>query len=279
MINSIGVRNLRSFRKKTTIDIKPLTIFVGRNSSGKSSLIRTFPLLRQSLEANTMGPILWFGRFVDFGTFAEAVSSVDSTSGSTKPSEIEFSFGITTSDFDFYFYSSTESLDAINLELNLLVTSQDQKTIAKEHEVIIDKTSIRIIPNTDEKTTAKLIIENNTIKYEIAEIFINNRQKFLPHIIGKKVELDRNIMKKRRVSLNRNNEWIIAEEYNHSGMAKSRDSLRNEISGLVINELQAFFNKSSSLDRIIEKLIPISSVTREDLLQELKNAFRDKKHL
>ncbi|KZY86050.1 hypothetical protein A3749_09470 [Oleiphilus sp. HI0078] len=75
MLHSMRLRNLRSFsddNKSPFIDLKPLTIFVGKNSSGKSSFLRSLPLLRQSVEANTTGPILWFGTYVDFGAFSEA---------------------------------------------------------------------------------------------------------------------------------------------------------------------------------------------------------------
>ncbi|WP_421557210.1 AAA family ATPase [Pseudomonas canadensis] len=53
-INSIRVRNLRSFGKTSKyIPIKKINVLVGRNSCGKSTLLRTFPLIRQSIEAKT----------------------------------------------------------------------------------------------------------------------------------------------------------------------------------------------------------------------------------
>ncbi|MFN9361538.1 MAG: AAA family ATPase, partial [Pseudanabaena sp.] len=68
MLQAVRIEGLRSLTDTGFIDIKPLTILVGENSSGKSTFLRFFPLLRQSLEANTAGPILWSG-FVDFGTY------------------------------------------------------------------------------------------------------------------------------------------------------------------------------------------------------------------
>ncbi|WP_373921079.1 AAA family ATPase, partial [Vibrio alginolyticus] len=50
-MDKIRARNLRSFSHSSEqpyIDIKPITVFVGKNSCGKSSLLRTLPLLRQS---------------------------------------------------------------------------------------------------------------------------------------------------------------------------------------------------------------------------------------
>ena len=49
MIKSISFKNYRSFKTKQTIDIKPITILVGPNSSGKSSILKLFGLLKQSV--------------------------------------------------------------------------------------------------------------------------------------------------------------------------------------------------------------------------------------
>jgi AAA15 family ATPase/GTPase len=69
----IGFRNLRSLKDTGLIDIKPITFLLGQNSSGKSTFLRSFPLLRQSVETKTKGPILWYGGLVDFGDFNTAV--------------------------------------------------------------------------------------------------------------------------------------------------------------------------------------------------------------
>lgn len=46
---------------------------VGANSSGKSTFLRSFPLLRQSVDSRTTGPILWNGDYVDLGNFSDAL--------------------------------------------------------------------------------------------------------------------------------------------------------------------------------------------------------------
>ncbi|WEJ74574.1 AAA family ATPase [Pseudomonas sp. PSE14] len=72
-IKKIGVRGLRSFGYDSQlIPFSKLNIYVGKNSCGKSSFLRTFPLLRQSVESDTRFPILWYaghGGYVDFGDF------------------------------------------------------------------------------------------------------------------------------------------------------------------------------------------------------------------
>lgn len=79
-MEAIRIRNLRSFvdqgdSSNNFVDISPITVFVGKNSCGKSTMLRTFPLLRQSIASNTTGPILWYGDYVDFGSFSQTISN------------------------------------------------------------------------------------------------------------------------------------------------------------------------------------------------------------
>jgi hypothetical protein len=72
-----GLKNLRRLKAIDPVEIRPLTLLVGKNSSGKSSFLRTFPLLRQSTIIRSSAPVLWYGALVDFGNFATAVSDND----------------------------------------------------------------------------------------------------------------------------------------------------------------------------------------------------------
>jgi len=67
----IRIKNFRSFKDTGFIDIKPITILIGKNSAGKSSFIRTFPMLKQSVEEKTRSPILLYGNYVDFGSYKD----------------------------------------------------------------------------------------------------------------------------------------------------------------------------------------------------------------
>lgn len=125
MIKGIGLQNFRSFVDKTFIELKPITVFVGKNSSGKSSLLRTFPLLRQSVEENTTGPILWYGRFVDYGDFTDVLSR------NSENKEITFSFSLSVpSDllqrYAYYRFNDQEKQSS-NINTELTVYSKDKK--------------------------------------------------------------------------------------------------------------------------------------------------------
>ena len=84
-MESIGVKNLRSLRDIGMVSIKPITVLVGKNSSGKSSFLRLFPLLKQTLEEKTAEPILWYGKYVDFGDY-------DLSKTHSEKGDIEFDF-------------------------------------------------------------------------------------------------------------------------------------------------------------------------------------------
>lgn len=69
----IKINKLRSLDFKEFYKIKPINAIIGENSSGKSTFLRFFPLIKQSIEKQTSSPILWYGQYVDFGSFEESV--------------------------------------------------------------------------------------------------------------------------------------------------------------------------------------------------------------
>ncbi len=81
-----GLRNVRRLEFVEPLEIKPITLLVGRNSGGKSTFLRTFPLFRQSIMTRTSSPLLWYGDLVDFGSFDTAISR------DCDPQEIGFTY-------------------------------------------------------------------------------------------------------------------------------------------------------------------------------------------
>lgn len=73
-LDSIQLKNLRSLKDTGFIQLKPITVLVGKNSVGKSTFLRSFPLIRQSCERQKRAPILWYGKLVDFGDFKTALN-------------------------------------------------------------------------------------------------------------------------------------------------------------------------------------------------------------
>src|SRR5437879_5953189 len=76
-ITEIQVAGFKSISEEQRIQIRPLTILAGANSSGKSSIIQPLLLLKQTLEASyDPGAILLNGPNVKFSSAEELLSRI-----------------------------------------------------------------------------------------------------------------------------------------------------------------------------------------------------------
>ena len=76
MIDSLRLENLKSFGKPVEVELAPLTLIYGANSAGKSSLIQSLLLLKQSVDLATM---ITQGDSVDLGSFQGIVHKHQNT--------------------------------------------------------------------------------------------------------------------------------------------------------------------------------------------------------
>ncbi len=72
MLNHIGLKNFKAFREMD-LELKPITVLAGANSSGKSSIIHALLLLKQTLEGRRNRPLALHGEFLDFSRYDEIV--------------------------------------------------------------------------------------------------------------------------------------------------------------------------------------------------------------
>jgi predicted ATPase len=154
----LRIENFRSLKDTKDIEVKPITILVGRNSSGKSSFLRTFPMLKQSTEEKTISPILLYGNYVDFGSYKDI-----------KPHYSE-------DDKDFYKLSFT--LDSHYLEsISSRIYGEKRRygSLKKNHKV---KYSLQF------KESRKQLIQISDIRYEA----LNNKLKISLNQDSKKIE-------------------------------------------------------------------------------------------
>lgn len=176
-----GVKNLRRLRNVKPVELRPITILVGRNSSGKSTFLRTFPLLRQSLMTRTSSPILWYGDFVDFGSFEGVVSDNDMSD------KISFVFGLdeirlSNNYLSQYAYHGWEYDRKIGpIEVEFFISAKENKTrldsfiISMGHgevvfEVGIDDAGVMSTLNLNGKTIYDLF-ENYRVAFPVGSIF------------------------------------------------------------------------------------------------------------
>lgn len=241
-MKEIRIEGLRSLKDSTYIPIKPLTILLGENSSGKSTFLRTFPLLRQSVESSTRGPILWYGSFVDFGTFDDAVSKF------SEDKVVSFSFLLdvkkVTKHIPNRFSRGLSDGDVI-VKLSVTSDSKDKSTRASEIEIEYKKNKIKIVFNKNGK-----ILKTEVNGIDLTEYFTQalalsngNRHNLFPRI---------------RFS-----------ELVHYGMV-SDDFVNNSIKNALIETLNPYLHNNTNRDKFIQSLLMLSISDKDDFFDSLK---------
>jgi predicted ATPase len=71
MLQEIAIENFRAFNDEVKIRIRPITILIGRNSAGKSSILKFLLMLRQTLESGDEQFLVTEGRHVHLGALRD----------------------------------------------------------------------------------------------------------------------------------------------------------------------------------------------------------------
>jgi predicted ATPase len=104
MLTTIAATNYRSFRN-LGVDLAPITLFVGPNNSGKSSIVSVVRLLSQTLESNDPNVrLLLNGALGDFGTYKDLIH------GNETRKHLDISFTLTPSENYRYVGSDRKSI-------------------------------------------------------------------------------------------------------------------------------------------------------------------------
>jgi len=102
-ITKIAVSGFKSLVNECAIDIRPLTILAGANSSGKSSIMQLLLMLKQTLEATyDPEPLLIEGPNVQFSEAEQFLSTLVHGKGTDR-----FQIGIESRGVDSFFSTTT----------------------------------------------------------------------------------------------------------------------------------------------------------------------------
>ncbi|HHO2167785.1 TPA: AAA family ATPase [Aeromonas hydrophila] len=71
MLKKLSLKNFKSFESMDDLEIRPITIIAGKNSCGKSSLIQSLLLLKQTLESPLPVQLCLDGRFIKCSSLKE----------------------------------------------------------------------------------------------------------------------------------------------------------------------------------------------------------------
>ena len=136
-LKSFSVKNIKSFRDEAEIELKPITIFVGKNRSGKSSLVRFPVVLAQSFLSEADTPIMFFGKNIDYGNYEDVIFG-------HKGKKMQFSVTYDYLDDKFFWrtvkknkYYKTLEKD-IEVKLNVEITKYSRRIIVDNCNIYIN---------------------------------------------------------------------------------------------------------------------------------------------
>ncbi len=127
MLNKISVENFKAFNKLADFNIKPITILCGANSCGKSSILQSILLFKQSLESRNSNPnILLNGQYVKFGDFGDIVYKKNLNS--IVSFDFEFNLGANgkRSFFPFAYYLKNNDGREIKIKFHVSLRGMDK---------------------------------------------------------------------------------------------------------------------------------------------------------
>lgn len=61
MIRKISFKNYKSFKERQELELRPITVLIGKNSSGKSAVTKLTTLIENSLTTDSDAPLKWNG--------------------------------------------------------------------------------------------------------------------------------------------------------------------------------------------------------------------------
>lgn len=304
----IKIKNFRSFKDMDYIDIKPITILIGRNSSGKSSFLRTFPMLKQSFEERTRSPILLYGNYIDFGSYQDIKPNFIK---SNEDDNYELGFIFDKNIFiDINRYSMRKTLERItystkeffDIKFNVIF-EEDKKELThiKELTYFLEKNEIKFKLNEKNELTNLIVNNERIITLEDNIKYIDRGDFLLDFYVNKndqKYTFEKYLSEKiKRFILN-----LTKEDFKEDNLEKEQDKITTLISTILkinkdpfnnyindkhiekdlkdisVKELKEYFNininKNKLEDEVEKNFIQIQSIKiLEDsfILEQLKN--------
>lgn len=136
-MKSMRLENVKAFVDTNDVQLAPLTVFVGKNSCGKSSFIRFPQVLKQTFSSGMDTPIYLNGTqedCIDYGTFQDVLHNGEGES---------FSVSLTYP-FDYTHFTSDVDNPQFNNEITIKISysrlnsAHEKRVFAKKIELFVD---------------------------------------------------------------------------------------------------------------------------------------------
>lgn len=174
MLKSISLENYKCFKHLNSLDIAPLTILCGVNSSGKSSILKSLLMMKQSYEKSSATNYMTFnGKYIDNGTFNEIISKnstgnffrIGNSFEITKNTNTKTITKDTTSFRDLCRLYYDNRIEKFLINISIDIVNSDGFIYSNEIDTI--DISILAYKNNQINKSTSIIIKRNRKKYSI----------------------------------------------------------------------------------------------------------------
>lgn len=158
MLNKWILENFKSIHRKTSLEIAPLTIFAGANSSGKSTVLQSILLTAQTIQSQvSTRPVVLNGHILQLGAFNDIISNL-ATEGFISigfeliPSkDINYDTYSQRKSLRYYSHDFFNSINSINCVFNFSATGNDKEKNLLQLQPKIEYSSIETKITRDKK--------------------------------------------------------------------------------------------------------------------------------
>ena len=163
MIKSINLKNFKTFKEIDELKFAPLTIILGSNSSGKSTILQEILILKQTLDSPTTDEtILLNGANVSLGEFNDVINE---SAKSENKIELGIEFGEKTESTEDGFVSAPE---ALNVKITACITEPQKE---KKKGNLPDLLSVKIAGGTGEDNFELSFVQGKNVLSELEETY------------------------------------------------------------------------------------------------------------
>lgn len=286
-MNTISIKNFRSVVNSGDIPVNRVNILLGKNSSGKSSVIRLFPMIKQTMNHKMRGPLLWFDEFYDLGRFDTALSR-----HATDNKLIMLGFEIEKNqiepscksdkciDCGYVHMSPNLFLDGLKkVKAEVYIDSIKDETYIKKLVLRFKKYCVEIEENKGEDSLHIVIDDKEYFEGSMAWTY--RRSAFLPKLVlypNSKIDKIQEQLNKMLKSIPDTNEKYYKAFYNIKSLELDEvlesweKKMSNPIISMILNHVDG--NKEEA-DRILSYLILVNLLDAIKFVDGMINTFFD----
>ena len=145
-MKSFRIQNIKSFVDSGELEIKPITIFVGPNSCGKSSLLRFMSVLAQTSAVNTTTPLLLHGKMVDYGSYDDVIhhDKYGKCHNDFIHFELKYNVNMQSAEAKYFPFDSNDEGPIDNRDVTLKVTAKKDNNRVVIEEVRLDVENVNL---------------------------------------------------------------------------------------------------------------------------------------